>query len=234
MAKIHEKVMRADFAKSLKRLIIFAVCVMLLGGGTSAFVLATQIGGAASAIRQREQVVEEYRGDGQTGEEYHGDEEQAGKEYRGDGEQYRGYGDREGKDREEYDFLDNMTITGPVVGALITLGITALLESLSLFLFWLLIAAWLYQAAIRSGMNGLLWLAVGLAGNVFGAIAFLLARSFIRKKCPSCGTFLPVKVQYCPKCGAAMYEKCVDCGEGCAVDDTFCRACGRPLHAGRN
>lgn len=218
MSKIHEKVMKADFVKSLKRLIIFAVCVMLLGGGTSAVVLATQIGGAASAIRQREQDVEEYRGDGQTVEEYHGDEEQAGKEYRGD----------------EHDFLDNMTITGPVVGALITLGLTALLESLSLLMFWLLIAAWLYQAAVRSGMNGLLWLAVGLAGNVFGAAAFLLARSFTRIKCPSCGAFLPVKAQYCPKCGAALYEKCADCGEACAVDDTFCRACGKPLGAVRD
>lgn len=197
MSKIHEKVMKADFAKSLKRLIIIAVCVMLLGGGTSAAVLASQLGGAASAICQREQVVEEYRGD-------------------------------------EHDFLDNMTITGPVVGALITLGLTALLESLFLLLFWLLVAAWLYQAAVRSGMNGLLWLAVGLAGNVFGAAAFLLARSFIRIKCPSCGAFLPVKAQYCPKCGAAVYEKCADCGEACAVDDTFCSACGKPLGAGRD
>lgn len=64
MSKIHEKVMKTDFAKSLKRLIIFAVCVMLLGGGTSAAVLASQVGGAASAIRQREQDVEEYRGAG--------------------------------------------------------------------------------------------------------------------------------------------------------------------------
>lgn len=209
MSKIHEKVMKADFAKSLKRLIIFAVCVMLLGGGTSAVVLATQIGGAASAIRQREQDVEEYRG----------------------------HGDREGKEGDgwdEHDFLDNMTITGPVVGALITLGLTALLESLFLLLFWLLIAAWLYQAAVRSGMNGLLWLAVGLAGNVFGAAAFLLARSFTRIKCPSCGACLPVKAQYCPKCGVALYEKCADCGEACAVDDTFCRACGKPLGAVRD
>lgn len=227
MFKFHQKVMQTDFAKSLKRLIIIAVCVMLLGGGTSAAVLASQLGVAASAIHQREQNVEEYRGDG----------EQDVEEYRGDGEWDRERDYRKGKEGDgwdEHDFLDNMTITGPVVGALITLGLTALLESLFLLLFWLLIAAWLYQAAVRSGMNGLLWLAVGLAGNVFGAAAFLLVRSFIRIKCPSCDAFLPVKAQYCPKCGAAAYEKCADCGEACAVGDTFCRACGKPLGVGRD
>lgn len=198
MVKIHEKVMRADFAKSLKRLIIFAICVMLLGGGASVALLVPQIGQAATAIRQREQDGEEYRGDG------------------------------------EHDFLDNMTITPPVAGALITLGVTALCGSLSLFLFWILVAAWLYQAAVRSGMNGLVWLTVGLACNVFGAIVFVLVRSFVRIKCPSCGAFQPIKTQYCSKCGASMYEKCADCGEGCAVGDTFCRACGKPLHTNSN
>lgn len=229
MSKIHEKVMKADFAKSLKRLIIFAVCVMLLGGGTSAVVLASQIGGAASIIRQREQAGEQNR------EEYRADGEQDEETYWGDGEREHDYREgKEGDGRDEYDFLDNMTITGPVIGALITLGLTVFLESLSLFLFWILVAAWLYQAAVHSGMNGLVWLVAGLAGNVFGAIIFLLVRSFIRVKCPICGAFLQVKTQYCPKCGTAMYEKCADCGEGCAVDDTFCRACGNPLHASRD
>lgn len=227
MIKIHEKIMRADFAKSLRRLIILAVCVILLGGGISTAMLAPRIREAASGIRQREQDEREYREAG----------ERDGEKYREDSE---GDGDsdyREGKERErgeEHDFLENMTITTPTASAVITLGITALCCFLLLFLYWLLVAAWLYQAAVCSGMNGLVWFAVGIAGNVFGAIAFLLVRSFIRVRCPSCGAFLPVEARYCTKCGAAMYEKCTNCGEGCAVGDTFCYTCGKPLHADRD
>lgn len=245
MNKIHEKIMRTDYAKCLKRLIILAVCVLLLGGGISAAMLAPQIGEIASGIRQREQNGEESRGGvNRIGEDYPGDTEQTGeggresvnrsgedpgenRESAGDSEHR---GDREEDGREEHDFLENMTITKPAVGAVITLGITVLCGFLFLLLFWFLVAAWLYQAAVCSGMNGLIWLLAGLAGNAFGVVAFLLVRSFIRIKCPSCGSFLPVKAQYCSKCGAAMNEKCGNCGEGCSAGDKFCRACGTQLH----
>lgn len=236
MKKIHEKIMRTDFAKSLKKLIIFVVCVVLLGG-VSVAMLVPQIGEAVSGIRQWEQDGEENRGDGEQDEENRGDEEQNRKEFRENGEGDKELNDREGKEgdgREECDFLKNVTISPPMVGAVITLGITVLCGFLSLFLFWLLVTAWLYQAAVRSGMNGLFWLAAGIAGNVFGAIVFLLVRSFIRVRCPSCGAFLPVKTQYCSGCGAAMYEKCTVCGEDCAVGDNFCCACGKKLHENRD
>lgn len=171
MKKIHEKIMRTDFAKSLKKFIIFVVCVLLLGG-VSVAMLAPQIGEAVSGIRQWEQDGEENHGDGEQDEENRGDEEQNGKEFREDGERDKELNDREGKEgdgREEHDFLKNVTISPPTAGAVITLGITVLCGFLSLLLFWLLVAAWLYQAAVRSGMNGLFWLAAGLAGNVFGA-----------------------------------------------------------------
>lgn len=227
MIKIHEKIMRADFAKRLKRLIIVAVCVLLLGGGISAAMLAPQVGEAASVIRQREQDEKEYRRDGeQDGEKYRENKEQDG--------DYDYHEGKEGDGWEEHDFLKDMTVTNQTVGGVIILGITVFCGFLFLFLYWVLVAAWLYQAAVCSGMNGLVWLAVGMAGNIFGVIAFLLVRSVIRVKCPSCGAFAPVKVQYCSKCGAAMYEKCADCGEGCAAGDKFCRACGKPLHAGRD
>ena len=151
MKKIHEKIMRTDFAKSLKKLIIFAACVVLLGG-VSVAMLAPQIGEAVSGIRQWEQDGEENRGDGEQDGKKRGDEEQNRKEFRENGEGGKELNDREGKEgdgREECDFLKNVTISMPTVGAVITLGITVLCGFLSLFLFWLLVAAWLYQAAIK-------------------------------------------------------------------------------------
>lgn len=204
MLKIHEKIMRTDFAKMLKRLVIVMVCVTVFGGGISAGLLAPQVREAAADARRWEQDKENrYRnGDGDSGE----------------------------WDNEEYEFFDHMTVTRPSTAALTAAGITGLTGSVLLFLIWLSVAAWLYQAAVRSGMNGLLWFTAGLAGNVFAAILFLIVRSFIRVKCPSCGGYQPIKIQYCVKCGAALYETCAGCGASCDAKDAFCKACGRELH----
>lgn len=212
MSKIHEKIMRTDFARSIKKLIILTVCVCLLGGGLSAVMLAPQIREIISNVR-------EWKQDRESRQE--NDEWEGGFEHR------QG---QESRYHEEDDFLENVIITKPTTAAIITVGITGLLGSLCIFFFWLLIAAWLYQAAVRSGMNGPLWLAAGMFGSVFTAIAFLLIRSFVRKKCPSCGAFVPAKVQYCSNCGAAIYETCEACKETCACNDNFCHACGNPLH----
>lgn len=204
MLKIHEKMMQTNFAKRLKKLIILLVCVTVLGGGISAGLLVPQIRETAADVHRWEQ-------DRESRDE---------NDDRNDGR----------RDHEEYDLFDHMTITGQTAAALVTVGITGLISSVLLFLIWLSVAAWLYQAAVLSGMNGLLWLAAGLAGNVFAAVIFLLVRSFIRVRCPSCGSYQQIKTQYCAKCGTALHETCASCGASCAMGDTFCNACGKELH----
>lgn len=277
MSKIHEKIMKTNFAKQLKRLIITAVCVMLIGGGISAVMLRQQIGEVVSNINQWEQLKEsgtqnnvneeqntENKTQDNVNEEQSTDNEnqqQSGenedqndegkkqdneneKQSRKDKRRYGEYDDenrnwdgesgyhyeRKGYYRGEHDFFENMIVTTPTTEAFIAVGITIFSGFVFLLLFWILIAAWLYQAAVRSGMNGLLWLAAGLIGNVCAAVAFLLIRSFIRIKCPSCGAALPKKNEHCPRCGKAIREKCENCGEICAAGDQFCRACGKKLH----
>lgn len=129
-----------------------------------------------------------------------------------------------------HDFFDEEMIPRPAAAALITVGITGLLLSVFLFLFWVLVAAWLYQAAVLSDMNGLLWMIAGLVGNIFAVAAFLAVRSIIRTKCPSCGNFQPVKTLFCEKCGSAIYKICVSCGASCGTNDKFCSTCGEKLH----
>lgn len=232
MSKIHEKIMKTDFAKQLKKLIITAVCIMLIGGGISAVMLRQQIGEVVSNINQWEQLKE-------SGTQNNVNEKQNKKDKRRYGEyddesrnwDESGYHyEREGRYRGEHDFFENMVVTTPTTEAFIAVGITIFCGFVFLLLFWILIAAWLYQAAVRSGMNGLLWLAAGLIGNVYAAVIFLLVRSFIRIKCPSCGAALPKKTEHCPQCGKAIREKCKNCGEICAAGDQFCRACGKKLH----
>lgn len=78
MTKIHEKIMRIDFAKSFKRLIILMVCVVLLGGGMSAAMLTPQIGETVSYARKWEHDSDsrQEKSDLESGSEYHGDKEE--------------------------------------------------------------------------------------------------------------------------------------------------------------
>lgn len=210
MAKMTEMIMRTNFGKKLKQMVILSVCVFVLGGGASALLLRTQIGEAVSQAQTWEQTDwEEYSGG------YHWKERE-------------GYGDREYTYFEERDFTE-LQFTEPTLAARIAVGITGAAYMLLGAAFWLLIAAWLYQAASRSDMNSLLWLLLGLAGNVFAALLFVVIRSFIRKKCPSCGQYQPIKTQWCTKCGAALEKKCPKCGADCGLNDTFCHACGAKI-----
>ena len=51
MAKISAKIMQLQFSKKLKQLIIAALCVAVLGGGLSAFLLKDQIGTAITGVQ---------------------------------------------------------------------------------------------------------------------------------------------------------------------------------------
>lgn len=205
MNKIREKVMQTNFTKALKQLIIVALCVAVLGGGASAFLLRTQIGEAVTYVQQEEK----------SGDEYDGQKE---------------YGNWHGDNRERYDKerpdLENV-ITRPSTAAKAAIGVTGMLCFLIGIVFWLLVAAWLYQAAVLAGMHGFLWLLLGLGGNVGAAVLFLLVRSLIREKCAACGSYQSVKAQYCTKCGAALSQKCPQCGAVCDKDDRFCHSCGK-------
>lgn len=235
MSKIHEKIMQANFAKRLVKLILLMVCVTVLGGGLSVALLAPQIREAADSAHRWEQDREsrdesDDRSYGRRDdEESRSDEDrwQNNEDWQDDDSRPRN--GREENDHEEYDFFDHTTITGQATAALFTVGITGLIDFVLLFLIWLSVAAWLYQAAVQSGMNGLFWLAAGLAGNVFAAILFLLVRSFIRVRCPSCGSYQQIKTRYCSKCGGALHTTCADCGTSCDAGDIFCNACGKEL-----
>lgn len=217
MHKIQEKIMQTNFAKRLKKLVILLVCVAVLGGGLSAVLLVPQIREAAVSARQWEQDRGSRR-EKDDGDSKHRDDKERQ-------ESDSGY-----RDDGEHDFLEYMTIAPSTPIALIIAGVTGFLIWVIMLLLWLLIAAWLYQTAVLSDMNGTLWLIAGLLGNVFAVVLFWLVRSFIRVKCPSCGSFQHIEARYCTRCGAALHESCESCGADCASGNKFCRSCGKKLH----
>lgn len=44
-------------------------------------------------------------------------------------------------------------------------------------IYWLAVAAWLYKKGEEAQMHGLLWLVLGLSGNVFAAVLFFIVRA---------------------------------------------------------
>lgn len=212
MRNLREKIMAASFGRLLKRWIIAALCVVLLGGGVSAALLAPQIQEAVTAVqtvrRQKDRWEHSSLDDGYDRE--------------GDGE----YHQEEHRYHFDVEDLLRAGVGRPSIAAAPFTGVTALLCGLLALTFWLLAAAWLYQAATLSGMNGPLWGVLELLGNVFAAAPFAIVRGFLRRKCPACVAWQDRTAAYCTVCGGAMRWKCQDCGAECPADARFCRDCG--------
>lgn len=219
MDKIKNRILQISFPKFWKRFLILALVFVLLGGVSVGVCFRTQISEGIAYVQQVEQEKESAEADGQTAEA------SAEKEEKKDFPQKKG---REKKELKS--FLKNMPITKPSFGAKLVLCAYAGLCCLLFGVYWLAVAAWLYQAAAKAQMNGFLWLLAGLAANLFAAILFLLVRSVIRKKCPACGQRLPRDAGYCTHCGKALYAKCPECGKACSPEANYCSACGHRLH----
>lgn len=214
MKNLVQKMMGANFGRLLKRWVIAVLCVILLGGGISAALLSPQIREAAVAVQTIHQQKDQWEHDFPDG--VHDHEEDRNHEE----------GHRE---RFEAEDIFRSSVSRPSTAAVISVGGTALLCGLLALCFWLLVAGWLYQAAVLSGMSGPLWGVLGLLGNVFTAVLFIIVRSFLRRKCPACGRWQDKKAAYCTVCGAPMGRKCSNCGADCPADSKFCPACGGKL-----
>lgn len=208
MKKLRERIMAASFGRLFKRWIIAALCVILLGGGVSVTLLAPQIREAVTAVQTIHQRKDQWEHD------FPGDDHDREEEHR---------------DRFEAEDVFRASVNRPSAAAVTSMGVTALLCGLLALAFWLLVAAWLYQAAALSAMSGPLWGVLGLLGNVFAAVLFVIVRSFLRKKCPVCGRWQNREAAYCPDCGSAMGRKCPDCGADCSANSQFCSTCGVKL-----
>ena len=211
MQKLKSKILQMNFPKFFKGFLIVALVALLLGGVSLGVGFRTQISQVVSYARQAEPEKAQPETDVQ---------EHAVAEQKKQGEH---------RDHQEKDFLENAPITEPSFGAKLTLALFGLLYCLLFAVYWLMAAAWLYQAAVLAHTNGFVWLLAGLIGNVFAGVLFLLFRSITRKKCPACGKWLSSKAKYCVHCGEKLYVKCPACGKECRHEDQFCSACGHRL-----
>ena len=209
MEKITAKIMRINFPRRMKQLIIAVLCAAVLGGGVSAFLLRSQIGEVIAGVQSWHESEDGSR-----------DETENSAADRRESPKEPHHGD---------DVFENIRITEPSTAAKVTAGITGSLCATAAAIYWLLIAAWLYKSAVLSGMNAILWFLLGLCGNLLAALLFYLVRTFLRKKCSSCGHYSSKSAKYCPECGAVLIEKCPECGEAVCTNDKFCPSCGKQI-----
>jgi hypothetical protein len=218
MNKLRNRIMQIHFAKFFRRFIIAAVLAVFVSGIAAGFAFRTQISEVISYVHSVKTEKQEYDTSGERRQALIADHEAGRSEF----------------NREKHDDrFENIPITEPAAGAKIMLGIFGLLCLAVFGIYWMTVAAWLYQSAVRSGLHGLLWFLLALGGNVFAVILFLLVRSFLCEKCENCGKWQDRKHKFCVSCGAMMFDICPDCETACRSREAYCPGCGRKLHDGQ-
>ena len=217
MNRLQKRINNMNFGKTVKRFVLAALIIVILGGATVGLAYKEQI---QEVITYHKTYTE--KNDNKTREEQ-------GQCFSGNNSNYfeKENGETRGRDIRHMDFFDSAQITEPSTGAKIVLGVYGLLCLLIGIFYWFLIAAWLYQSAEKSSMNGLLWAVLALFFNLAAVLAFLLLRS--RKAiCHNCGQRQNT-AEYCRACGAPMQIKCWECGTAVDIRDAYCSHCGKSL-----
>lgn len=128
------------------------------------------------------------------------------------------------------EWKDIFFASDPGMGVKILLLTLTVCFLLLMAVYWFSTAAALYKSAVSAGMNGPLWGAAALALNLAAVIIFIITRSFMRQRCPSCGKWQPIDFEYCSECGEHLVKKCRQCDCACGFGDKFCKNCGSLLN----
>ena len=83
-----------------------------------------------------------------------------------------------------------------------------------------------------------LGIGLGVMGAVRGTVTDVVTNSINKalehvnvqnKKCPKCGTTLPINAKFCLECGTKLENKCPKCGTIPPLEARFCLECGEKL-----
>ena len=205
MKNFLEKIVATDFCKPAKRLVAVTLIVVLACCALNGYLFRTQISEMAALKNLESQGV-------RVAETYSA----------GEGEH-----EADEHEQEKADLFDSGFVTRPSAVA-VGVGIASIvLCGLCALAYWLLVAAWLYKASAKAGMNRALWTILGLLTNLIAVLAFLIVRGRMAR-CPSCGVWQQ-PAPYCGVCGAKLQRICPNCGRICAVSEDYCPNCGTAL-----
>lgn len=113
-----------------------------------------------------------------------------------------------------------------VAGGELTIKIVASVVMLFFMVYWVLLALWVYQNAMKAKLRPLFWGIVVLITNIAGVLVYLLYKNG-NVTCPSCGTSQSKSHKFCTNCGSTIGKCCNQCGTHIAKNDLFCPGCGK-------
>ncbi len=92
-------------------------------------------------------------------------------------------------------------------------------------IYWVLLALYIYQNALKSKLNPYLWGGITLITNIAGVIIYIIYKQN-QKTCFKCGASQDKSHIYCTYCGAKLNETCKKCGSVVNNNDKYCAKCG--------
>lgn len=222
MNEFQARILRMDFKKTAKQFIIIVLAFLLVSAVVIGLGCRTQIGEIISLHRQGVELMDEKDSESHDNSESHYSNENNDNSENSLSENV---GQPKGTDVQEHQRLSPLPMTTKSV-----LVVLFVIGGLLGIVYWLLIAMWLYSAAVSVSMNGELWFVLGLIFNLCAVIAFIVLRS-TRTPCPVCGKRQD-KSGYCRFCGSKMQVLCGKCGAEIHNLDAYCHNCGAQLKNG--
>ena len=92
-------------------------------------------------------------------------------------------------------------------------------------IYWVLLALYIYQNALKSKLNPYLWGGITLITNIAGVIIYIIYKQN-QNTCFKCGASQDKSHIYCTYCGTKLNETCHTCGSVLNKNDKYCAKCG--------
>ena len=158
-----EHVMKLDYAKTFKRIIVLFILLAVVTAVAIPLSLSQQISDAA-ALKQEYALAKQNAADTVTDSatDNVGDKQDGEHDHEHD------------RDREEDMWKSRITPLNAVNYAIIG-GLSVLWAVLAVY-YWLAVIAWLYKSAVNEKMNKSLWPILGIFFNIFAVMAFCIVR----------------------------------------------------------
>lgn len=95
-------------------------------------------------------------------------------------------------------------------------------------IYWILVALYIYQNALKSKLNPYLWGGLTLLTNLAGVLIYIIYKQN-NKTCFKCETVQSRNNVYCISCGTKLNETCKKCGTIINGQDKYCSKCGEKI-----
>ena len=115
-----------------------------------------------------------------------------------------------------------------VPGGAVTVRAIETIAMLFFMAYWVLLALWAYQNALKAKLSAPLWGIVVLLTNLAGVLVLVLYKR-ANASCPTCGASQSRDHLFCTSCGTKLGDTCPSCGALIGKNDDFCPNCGKSV-----